>query len=961
MKCLFTVFIMTNLFFISEVLAGYFDTGYIQWEQPDGAQLTARLWGDEFDHQMQTKDGYSIMMGKGGYYCYAIPSANGITVPSDKIVGVDAPEPESYFLCKSSSMNGSCEDQRSAFNEQLRLNGLSYKQLREITKAGAITINLGVILVDFTPSRRYVSNPEGNFPNGYQKHYFDHLIFSENSWIGNPRPPLYETPHPENQALFGSLQDYYMQQSRGKLYFSGKNGQPEILNALDPTYPNDPVPKWVQLPHSFDYYNGSGFSDFLADIRTAFQGEFPDVSLNDYQNFFIIYGGEFTAGMLTPKTILNYSIISEQTPANQPFFTHVGVYAHEFGHQLGAFDEYRHQSPDKYDPMHWSLMAQGEWNGEDVGSFFNNAACPSGFSPYYRILWGWVDPIYLSGTEYEGFVIDYDYQNPKYFRLDIPGSEEYFILEDRLKEGFDRYTPFQPDYIPTDPGEINGNQGGLLIWHIDPNAYPGAYGNILSDIVELEFADGSNLSGADEVGDPFPYNQNNLNGSGLNFSNYTTPSSKLRDGITTSSISLNNISWNTLNKTIAIDIFRNYGLSSGSQIICSDTVWSGALLIPHNVCIMGGISLTVQAGTIVDFAYGKTLTLMPGSRLNILGTKTQPVNFQSADSANLRWKGILVKNSDAILNIHYLIIMDAVKAIKLQKRFDLTLENITFINNNFALDVQNENKEALIQFRKCKFHESKIDILNTNNKKVQLAISNCIFENSKISSFNNHLQLINNTFVGTSRVATNHDILILKNNIFYGLTEYLTFGSPPETYEIQYNCFSSLHNQDTLYLSQTGNFYADPRFVDQSTGDYHLLPASPCIDAGDPQSDYSQEPEYNGGRINLGRYGNTAEAATTSLNKIQTPSPQEFVLYQNYPNPFNPATTIEFSIPKSENVTLNIYDILGEEVATLVSDRLSAGSYQYEWSRTSGIASGVYLYRLQAGEYVETRKMVLMK
>ncbi len=89
--------------------------------------------------------------------------------------------------------------------------------------------------------------------------------------------------------------------------------------------------------------------------------------------------------------------------------------------------------------------------------------------------------------------------------------------------------------------------------------------------------------------------------------------------------------------------------------------------------------------------------------------------------------------------------------------------------------------------------------------------------------------------------------------------------------------------------------------------------------------------------------------------------PADFVLYQNYPNPFNPTTTIEFSISKSEYVTLTIYDILGEEVATLVSDRLSAGSYQYEWSRTRRIASGVYLYRLQAGEYLETRKMVLMK
>jgi hypothetical protein len=59
-------------------------------------------------------------------------------------------------------------------------------------------------------------------------------------------------------------------------------------------------------------------------------------------------------------------------------------------------------------------------------------------------------------------------------------------------------------------------------------------------------------------------------------------------------------------------------------------------------------------------------------------------------------------------------------------------------------------------------------------------------------------------------------------------------------------------------------------------------------------------------------------------------------------------------------VTLKVFNILGEEVATLVSDRLSAGSYLYEWD-ASNLASGVYLYRLQAGDYVETRKMVLMR
>ena len=100
---------------------------------------------------------------------------------------------------------------------------------------------------------------------------------------------------------------------------------------------------------------------------------------------------------------------------------------------------------------------------------------------------------------------------------------------------------------------------------------------------------------------------------------------------------------------------------------------------------------------------------------------------------------------------------------------------------------------------------------------------------------------------------------------------------------------------------------------------------------------------------------------TNIEKKSEEKLPQDFTLSQNYPNPFNPKTTIEFSIPKSEFVTLKIYNLLGEEVATLVSDRLTTGVYKYEWSRTDGMASGIYFYQLHAGEFVEVRKMLLIK
>jgi hypothetical protein len=90
-------------------------------------------------------------------------------------------------------------------------------------------------------------------------------------------------------------------------------------------------------------------------------------------------------------------------------------------------------------------------------------------------------------------------------------------------------------------------------------------------------------------------------------------------------------------------------------------------------------------------------------------------------------------------------------------------------------------------------------------------------------------------------------------------------------------------------------------------------------------------------------------------------APNTFELRQNYPNPFNPSTTISFTIPTAEFVTLKVYNVLGKEVAALVADNLAAGSYDYAWQATD-LASGIYWYRLSAGDNIPlTGKMILMK
>ncbi len=91
-----------------------------------------------------------------------------------------------------------------------------------------------------------------------------------------------------------------------------------------------------------------------------------------------------------------------------------------------------------------------------------------------------------------------------------------------------------------------------------------------------------------------------------------------------------------------------------------------------------------------------------------------------------------------------------------------------------------------------------------------------------------------------------------------------------------------------------------------------------------------------------------------------TAIPKSFVLNQNYPNPFNPSTTISFSVPQGSKVSLKIYNILGQEVANLVDDYRQAGNYSVQFN-ASKLASGVYFYRLQANDFAQTKKLLLLK
>ncbi len=166
-----------------------------------------------------------------------------------------------------------------------------------------------------------------------------------------------------------------------------------------------------------------------------------------------------------------------------------------------------------------------------------------------------------------------------------------------------------------------------------------------------------------------------------------------------------------------------------------------------------------------------------------------------------------------------------------------------------------------------------------------------------------------------------------------------------------------------------GNIDVDPLFRDPENNDFHLMAIecgdsvdSPCIDAGHPDSsDAYLDCQWGLGaeRSDMGAYGGSAEPQT-DIKEQELIIPRHFILMQNYPNPFNPTTTITFSLPKQQHVTLMIYNLLGREVQTLIDEQRQAGMHTVRFD-ASELSSAIYFYRLQTGDYSESKRMVLLK
>ena len=197
------------------------------------------------------------------------------------------------------------------------------------------------------------------------------------------------------------------------------------------------------------------------------------------------------------------------------------------------------------------------------------------------------------------------------------------------------------------------------------------------------------------------------------------------------------------------------------------------------------------------------------------------------------------------------------------------------------------------------------------------------------------------------------------NNIIYSTGEpYLAGESTSLATGNHKNCWFGKGSAPTW---DTGAINSDPLFVGAGANNFQLSKNSPCINTGLDVTSVVQKDLLGLARIktaiDLGVY---EFVQTTSIEDgPPVPLPTTYLLFQNYPNPFNPSTMVRYYVPRASDVSLTVFNVVGERVATLVEEWREAGSYQVQWS--ANVPSGVYFCRFKAERFVETKKMILVR
>ncbi len=446
------------------------------------------------------------------------------------------------------------------------------------------------------------------------------------------------------------------------------------------------------------------------------------------------------------------------------------------------------------------------------------------------------------------------------------------------------------------------------------------------------------------------------------------------------------------------------------------TTWRGEIYLIGDVIIPSGVTVTIEEGTMINFRPGtdvyeagldtirSEIVIQKGGSLVANGTIQNPIIFQSSfradgtDPSGEGWKGAIqirneegdgndydpilynpgkddwggIRNEGGTLTLQHCVISDAEVGVEVTGYQGMTsLSEVDLSSNHFGMKVHEGVSVDRLGLTNIGLYQNLKGISGTLYGPGYVEMRNAtIADNLQGIGFDaadgDTLSVrLKNTIVAFNTVGIYTEGTRLSSPTL--TLQYCdVFGAPPLGADFQ-GVYTAMPT-----IGSVGNVSVDPLFVahtDSLNYDYHLQASSPLIDAGDPGM---VDPDSS--RINMGRYGGTTEyTSVSSGGKSSTKpvvletedAPLVFSLSQNAPNPFNPETIISYVLPQSEQVKLVIYNVLGQEIRTLVNAFQPAGRYRVVWNSRDdfgrSVSSGIYLYQITAGKFTNTRKMLILK
>ncbi|MBE0571755.1 MAG: right-handed parallel beta-helix repeat-containing protein [Ignavibacteriaceae bacterium] len=439
-------------------------------------------------------------------------------------------------------------------------------------------------------------------------------------------------------------------------------------------------------------------------------------------------------------------------------------------------------------------------------------------------------------------------------------------------------------------------------------------------------------------------------------------------------------------------VFKNLFVSPNGSNSNYGSSFSDALLtLNFAISVISGdasnhVDIFLSPGTYSENTNGEEFPINCKDYIKIIGSgedetiisgDTQNGVIGMSDLNNISIEGITITNGYGGLSCH---------------NSGLQLKNVTLTNNHGAIG------GGIYLYRALNVSITNVAIINNSASGCGGGIymsshSNPLIENVIICNNSgwgggiycvqsSDPQFINTTIANNSGggiyIKARSDVFlnncILSNNPTYEIEFHNLFGgSVTINYsDINGEIFKGISG--IVYWLE-GNINQNPLFNDAEFP-YTLSNGSPCIDEGNPDPIYNDPEDPNNPgyafypamgtiRNDMGAYGgpNTINWIVTDVEndeKENSQTPNEFKLSQNFPNPFNPKTTIQYSIKERTPVELVLYDILGRVVEVLVNEEQDAGYYKVDFI-AGNLASGIYLYRLKVGDFIETKKMLLIK